>query len=161
MKKIKEIKGFTLVELLAVIALVAVLSGLAVTNIVSSINNSRKNQFLLDAKRMISKAEALIAENRDYRTIAQTASGITFQFNTYSKTELGKLVTIKGLNEKGEFDKDADAGPYNDDTYVKVTYASNKYVYCVYASGSKRHIGTQSSCITKDNLKDINQVIDN
>ena len=160
MKKIKEIKGFTLVELLAVIALVAVLSGLAVTNIVSSINNSRKNQFLLDAKRMISKAEALIAENRDYRTIAQTASGITFRYKNYTLNS-GKLVTVKGLNEKGEFDKDADAGPYNDDTYVKVTYASNKYVYCVYASGSKRHIGTQSSCITKDNLKDINQVIDN
>ena len=160
MKKIKEIKGFTLVELLAVIALVAVFSGLAVTNIVSSINNSRKNQFLLDAKRMISKAEALIAENRDYRTIAQTASGITFRYKNYT-LNAGKLVTVKGLNEKGEFDKDADAGTYNDNTYVKVTYASSKYVYCVYASGSKRHIGTESSCITKDNLKDINQVIDN
>ena len=43
-------KGFTLVELLAVIALVSVLSGLAVSNVISSVKNSKKNEFLMDAK---------------------------------------------------------------------------------------------------------------
>ena len=117
MNKIKELKGFTLVELLAVIALVAILSGLAVTNIISSINNSRKNQFLLDAKRMIAKAEYLISEKREYREEAKE-NGISFNFIQ--------------LNSKGEFSSDADGGTYKESTYIKVTYDNNEYNYCLY-----------------------------
>ena len=43
MKKNK--KGFTLVELLAVIALLALLMGIAVPNIISTINNSKEMIF--------------------------------------------------------------------------------------------------------------------
>ena len=61
MKKNK--KGFTLVELLAVIALLALLMGIAVPNIISTINNSKRNDFLSDTKRMVAKAEYLISSN--------------------------------------------------------------------------------------------------
>ena len=147
MDKIKEKKGFTLVELLAVIALIAILSGLAVTNILSSINNSKKSQFLLDAKRMVSKAEYLISENRTYRTNAKSASGVTFYFSQ--------------LNAKGEFQLDADGGSFNSSTYVKVTYSSNKYNYCVYVIGSKRNIKNGSSCVSSTTLTGIDVVNDN
>ena len=40
-------KGFTLVELLAVITLIAIIAGMAVPNVMSSIENSKKNTFLL------------------------------------------------------------------------------------------------------------------
>ena len=146
MNKIKNKKGFTLVELLAVIALISILSGLAVTNIISSINNSRKNQFLLDAKRMVSKAEYLISENRAYRTSAKT-SGKTFTFND--------------LNVKGEFQTDADGGVYNASTYVKVTFSNNAYKYCVYVIGSKRNIKNGSTCIDSASLTGVDKVKDN
>lgn len=146
-------KGFTLVELLAVIALVAILSGLAVTNVVSSINNSRKNSFLLDAKRMVSKAEYLLSLNRDYRDEVKNTS---------------KIFTYSDLNEKNEFNTDADGGSFDPSTFVKVTFdnSSKEYKYCICVIGSMRRIGnncnstTESSCISSTDLKNISIVYD-
>ncbi|MBQ8892642.1 MAG: type II secretion system protein [Bacilli bacterium] len=134
MNKVKNLKGFTLVELLAVISLVAILSGLAVTNIVSSINNSRKNQFLLDAKRMVSKAEYLMSENRNYRNNAINGSIVVFNYNQ--------------LNSKGEFAKDADGTDFVN-AYVRVLYDSTakKYLYCICVTGrSKKIVGSNGTC---------------
>jgi len=143
--------GFTLVELLAVIALVAILSGLAVANVVSSINNSKKNNFLMDAKRMISKAEYLMSQNRKNREEAKS-SGITFSYND--------------LNEKNEFSKDADGGNFDTNSYVKVTYNNNQYEYCICVIGSQRKIGdkcdssSEAVCVLSTNLTSIDVVND-
>ena len=127
-------KGFTLVELLAVIALIAILSGLAVTNIVSSINNSRKNQFLLDTKRLVSKAEYFVAMDSDIRNDAKS-SGYTFSFEK--------------LNEKKEFNSSPDGGIYTNG-FVHVMYSNNTYVYCVCLENNKRIVGTLTTCSTSN-----------
>ena len=126
-------KGFTLVELLAVITVVAILSGLAVTNVISSMNNSRKNTFLYDAKRMVSKAEYLLSESKANREQAKSSS-VTFNFSK--------------LNSKGEFDVDADGGEFNTNSFVKVTYdnSTNQYKYCICVMGSQRQITNGVSC---------------
>jgi len=148
--------GFTLVELLAVIALVAILSGLAVNNIVSSINNSRKNVFLTDAKRMIAKAEYLMASSSEDRENAKISS-VKYNFAR--------------LNEHSEFANDADGGEYDKNaTFVKVSYNSTtkNYEYCLCVIGSKRKItngvtcdySTGSGCLTSDKITDISVVED-
>ena len=124
-------KGFTLVELLAVIALVAILSGIAIPNIISTVNNSKKSTFLMDAKRMVSKAEYLFALNKSDRDTAATS---------------GKIYKFVDLNEKGEFQKDADDGEFNSNSFVKVTKNSSGYVYCICVEGSRRKINNGSSC---------------
>ena len=151
MKKNK--KGFTLVELLAVIALVAILSGLAVTNVVSSIDNSRKNSFLMDSKRMVSKAEYLLSQSRDNRDQAK-ASGIIFDYNK--------------LNEKGEFPSDADGRKFDPSSFVKVTYnnSTKQYNYCICVMGSKRKVGSNcdstagKGCVSSDTLTNVSAVYD-
>lgn len=129
----KSNKGFTLIELLAVITLVGILATLAVPNIISSINNSRKNTFLLDAKRMVTKAEYLISQDRVVR------NGII--------SGTSKTYTYKELNVNDEFTTDADGGPFNDETFVNVSYNGTEFNYCICVMGSSKQItGTSDGC---------------
>lgn len=144
-------KGFTLVELLAVIALVAILSGIAVTNVVSSINNSKKNAFLLDAKRMVSKAEYLISSKKTDREQALSSR---------------KIYTFSELNEKGEFLKDADDGSFDNSSFVMVSKNGSSFNYCICVIGSKRKIGDScnassgTGCVSSTSLTGIDNVTD-
>lgn len=53
----KNKKGFTLVELLAVIVILGVIMTIAIPNVVSTLEKNKKETFLEDAKKMISSAE--------------------------------------------------------------------------------------------------------
>ena len=154
MKKNK--KGFTLVELLAVIALLALLMGIAVSNIISTINNSKRNDFLADTKRMVAKAEYLISASKTDR-------------DTVRKTNGAKIYRFADLNVKNEFPSDADGGSYNANSYVKVTLDSGSYKFCVCVLGSKRRVGgsgntcnptTASDCLDSKSLTGIDIVKD-
>lgn len=145
----KEKNGFTLVELLAVITVLGILTMIAVPNVLSTINNNRKNAFLMDAKRMVSKASELIAQNKSDREVAKTSEGKTYYY--------------ADLNGKGEFTTDSDGQSYDTaNTYVKVTLVSNTYKYCIKVTGSKRNIkASDGSCIDSSELKGIEVVKDN
>ena len=145
-------KGFTLVELLAVIALLALLTGIAVPNVISTINNNKKNTFLMDAKRMVSKAEYLFSSSKTDREIVLAGGN--------------KIYAFASLNEKEEFKTDADNGSYDPNTFVMISLKNGSYNYCICAVGSKRKIGTTcnattgTGCVSSDTLTGIAVVKD-
>lgn len=134
-------------ELLAVITVLGILTVIAVPNVLSTINNKKKNAFLMDAKRMVAKASELIASSKSDRNTAKTPGGITYSFEV--------------LNGKGEFANDSDDGVYDkDNTFVKVEVSNNTYKYCIKVVGSKRKIDNNNSCIDSSELTGIDKVKD-
>lgn len=142
-------KGFTLVELLAVIALLAILTMIAVPNVLSTINNRRRNTFLLDAKRMVTKAEYLVSEDRTIRDTIKEGTPKTF--------------TITELNIDGEFPSDSDGLNYDiNNTYVTVSFQDSIFKYCIKIVGGNRNIQSSSGgCIDSSTLTGIEVVKDN
>ena len=107
--------------------------GIAVPNVISTINNNKRNNFLLDAKRMVSTAKYLISSNKEDRDKVLSGENKVYKFEE--------------LNEKDEYKKDADAGEFIDNTYVKVSHddTNNEYQYCICVEGSKRIISKSES----------------
>ncbi len=128
----KNKKGFTLVELLAVIAILALLTGIAVPNIISTINNQNRSTFLVEATNMTATAEYLVASNKTDRD--NIRAGGT------------KIYTFQDLNYKKEYQEDVDGGVYDNNTYVKVRYADSSYKFCICVMGSKRYISKTTTC---------------
>ncbi|MBR3661580.1 MAG: type II secretion system protein [Bacilli bacterium] len=138
-------KGFTLIELLAVITILALLAGIAIPNVMTSMNNTRKNSFLLDSKRMIAKAEYLLAINKADREKVKS-QGVTYNFME--------------LNVDGEFDKDSDGGDFQNG-FVHIAYFNNEYQYCICIVGSKRKIMGQDNTTDVCNIPNTITSLDN
>lgn len=74
-KRKKKKKGFTLVELLAVICLIGIITAIAVPVSVSIIKTSQENKFKTDARTILKNVEMYVSENH----IAIPEDGIAFE----------------------------------------------------------------------------------
>ena len=74
MGKLRDNKGFTLVELLAVIVVLAIVMGLAVVGISSVLENTRKSAFAADAKSFLAGAKSLVDSDQANAMLGLTTS---------------------------------------------------------------------------------------
>lgn len=65
-------KGFTLIELIIVIAILAIISAIAVPNILSAVDNSRKTADITSAKVIADAASQVVAKYEDASAAAYT-----------------------------------------------------------------------------------------
>ena len=85
-KFLKNKNGFTLVELLAVIVVLAIVMGLAVVGITSVLDNTRKSAFASDAKAYIQGARSLVNSDQANALLGATtdyAPSCTFNQTVY------------------------------------------------------------------------------
>ena len=108
-------KGFTLVELLATVSLLAILMMIAVPNVIGVVNRNKNKTYIEDAKKMISLAEYKIRSNSSNKPTS--SSYYCFTLNSLGMEELEKA---------------PNGGVYDGTkSYVKVNFVNNKLNYYV------------------------------
>lgn len=112
-------KGFTLVELLAVIIILSVLALITTISTNTTINNSRTKLTEIQIKNIEKAAESYYLKE-------------AINTSYYDKEEIKSCVNIEYLIEKGYIDSSEIKNPKGDELMegsVKITYKSNQYTY--------------------------------
>ncbi|MED3906083.1 type II secretion system protein, partial [Geobacillus thermodenitrificans] len=142
---IKNERGLTLIELLAVVVILGIISAIAVPSIGGLIDNSKKDAHVANAQQMINAAK--IAVTADKSLIPDGSKPV--------KIELKKLES-NGYLEKV---KDPDGGTYNKtDSYVMISNDNNKLSYSVKLINDKRGVQNDNGEAVNENKLDRKQV---
>ena len=104
-KVLKNEKGLTLIELLAVIVILAIISAIAIPAIGNIIENSRFNAVKADAINVINAANLYYTDNPEGQAADATAGGIGATTNT--SITVGQLIATKYLDNAGKIPNDA------------------------------------------------------
>ena len=130
-------KGFTLVELLAVIAILAILVIIALPNVLKMFNDAKKNSFLTEAKTVYSEA------GKKYISDNITSPGNNEHIYCKSKTDSLNPLSLsgRGINY-----------------YVKTD--SKGIVNTIVVWDDARYIALKSSEISATNLNDAKDITD-
>lgn len=144
----KNKKGFTLTELLTVIAIISIISLIAIPNIINIVDNIKKDNMIDDAKRLISLAKLEVNSSYEYRNFLDTKN--IPQSVTCTSDNCKFMYSY--LNRGGDIKLDPDGGSYSDESYVKYYKSGNNPVYCVYLKSNTRTVGSVSGCINEENL---------
>jgi type IV pilus assembly protein PilA len=130
--KMKDQRGLTLIELLAVIVILAIISAIAIPSIIGLIENSRKDAHVANALQAINSAKLAYAGDKDIQAAVDTD-------NEIHVVKVSKLATDGYL----EIMKDPDGGAaYDDSSAVVLENDAGKIIYHVYLNGSKHDIGS-------------------
>lgn len=149
MNNIKNKQGFTLVELLAVIVVLAIVMLIAVQAVLPAMSESRKNIFSIEANGAIESAQTYFMNN------SLGGSGDKLPVNEGTV----KCVTVKQLIDAGV----SDLSTSNNEGVVLVAKKGNNYLYTVYLTKKSDGLmvngygnnGNYNVDITKDHVKDI------
>ena len=134
-------KGFTLVELLGVVIILSIIMLIAIPNVMSILDRSKKDAYLADARKMVSLTEYEIRKGN----VLKPAAG------NLVKVTLGDLAT-------SDVDKDADNHPYDtENSYVVIVRKNGYLVYYVQlvanVNGNYRGVRLTNSENLKTNVK--------
>ncbi|MFJ8245674.1 type II secretion system protein [Peribacillus asahii] len=154
-KLLKNQKGLTLVELLAVVVILGIIAAIAVPSIAGIIDNSKKDAHIANAEQMIGAARLAVAAN-DVNFTKSTTNGSS----TYTATLTLSDLTSKGYLEQNleDPDKSGSAYPNTDNSRVVITKTlgnaskAGEIVYKVALIGNERSIGSATETFLPGDL---------
>ena len=141
-KRLKEQKGMTLIELLAVIVILGIISAIAIPSILGLMDNSKKDAHVANARQMINSAKMAVSGDSTLQP---------------KDKDNPVKITLADLQKKGYIEsvKDPDGGTYDtSNSFVLISVDdSGDFSYSVYLTNDTRGVGTKSSPAKEDELK--------
>lgn len=123
MKKIKNEKGFTLAELLIVVAIIAVLVAVSIPIFTAQLEKSREATDLANLR--AAKAEATACYLTDEAPLVTITDGVKSYVTCYYDAANGVLTTDKSKATKGK-GTDTAPGTYTDNDFAVYNYDGGK-----------------------------------
>lgn len=128
--------GFTLVELLATLAIISIIMMIAVPNVMGILDRNKRTTYLEDAKKLVTQADYKF---RMEQTIAKPKGNECVVFR------------MKSL-DVSELKKGPEGSPYNvDNSFVAIKYEAGKYQYGVMLYEANKQKGVKLVNSTKLN----------
>ena len=150
--RLKNDRGFTLVELLAVIVILGIIAAIAVPSIGGVIDRSERDATVANAEQMIEAARLMVvSENIQPGTTLDTATEIPVY--TAASTDQEEGLIPGGYLEDGLVD--TEGTQYDNATvyyYINEADNNDNPVYAVHLEGTAFAIGTADAPIEKGNL---------
>lgn len=132
-------KGFTLVELLATLAVLAILMLLAVPNVIGIVQRNKNKAYIEDAKKLVTLAQYKISSNPDIKP----KKGVNICFY------------LSYLDKSKELDEPPNGGEYKRYlSYVQVTNTNGQITYNVQLAEQKGSTSMGISKTSSTNLFD-------
>nr|WP_268872883.1 type II secretion system protein [Neobacillus fumarioli] len=138
-KRLKEQKGMTLIELLAVIVILGIISAIAIPSILGLIDNSKKDAHVANARQMINSAKLAVTGDSSLQPPDdKTPVYVTLKY----LQDKGYIETVKDPDGKGYSAGDGSAGTSKPESgsYVMISSTSGKLSYSVYLTNGTRSI---------------------
>ena len=127
-KKLKEKKGFTLVELIVVLVILAILAALLIPALTGYINKAKDKQIIAETRQTVMAAQTLVDEEYAGLDLG-TTTAIIIEPSTTAGTSTDKKVTTQEI---------ADLAEVAEANIIKGTVnADGKVTELVYSTGGK------------------------
>ena len=150
-------KGFTLVELLAVIVVLAIVMGIAAVAITNVLDSTRKNAYVASAKQFIAGAKTLVNADEVEIMLGSTNNKYAPKCDATQTTKPIKLSDIRtegGTNDKSPYGNAIDKA--SSFVNVKAVYDADTgtctYEYSVYITDGVYAIGTAAAPVVEGSL---------
>lgn len=99
-KKLKEKKGFTLVELIVVLVILAILAALLIPALTGYIDKAKEKSITAETRQAVMAAQTLIDE--EYANVTEGSNSITGlqtgDSDPFTATKIGKLAEVPAAN---------------------------------------------------------------
>lgn len=159
---LKNERGLTLIELLAVIVILGIIAAIAIPSIGGLIDNSKKDAHVANAQQMINAAKIAVTADKDLIPADGKFTVIPLKY----LEDKGYLETVKDPDgdtnsyvkatqgSGGDVSKDQDKDPNAAYSYVLIKNESTKLKYYVKLVNSKRGVkGSDGSAVEEKDLK--------